>query len=72
MSAKHMLSKYHNKVPVHVMHHIHEIGGVYEKGKCSPGLTIKQIREIMPEIVISEDCKFTDQGWFLNEKPETL
>lgn len=54
------------------MHHIHEIGGVYEKGKCSPGLTIKQIREIMPEIVIREDCKFTDQGWFLNEKPETL
>jgi hypothetical protein len=53
MSAKHMLSKYQTKVTVHVMHQIHEVGGVYEKGKCSPGLTIKQIREIIPDIVIS-------------------
>ena len=60
-----MLSKYHNKVPVHVMHEIHS------KGKCSPGLTFKEIKEILPDIFLSEDCESREKGWFLNEKPET-
>ena len=71
ISAKHMLGKYTNKVPVHIMHQIHEVGGVYMKGKCEAGLTVKEIREIMPDIVIGEQ-RFDEKGWFLNEKPETL
>ena len=50
MSAKHMLGKYPTKVPVHVMQQIHS------KGKSSPGISFKEIREIIPDIAISEDC----------------
>jgi len=54
LSAKHMLTKYTTKVPVHIMHQIHEVGGVYIKGKCETGLNVKQIKEIMSDIVIGD------------------
>ena len=72
LSTKHVLSEYNHKLPVHIMLQIHETGGVYVKGKTFPGLNIKQIHELMPDIIIPEDCKLTEKGWFMNEAPETV
>ena len=36
------------------MHQIHEVGGVYMKGKTFPGLNENEVKEIIPDIVIGQ------------------
>ena len=40
-SAKLVLAELEKTIPVHIMHQIHEVGGVYMKGKTFPGLNEK-------------------------------
>ena len=53
-SAKLVLAELEKTIPVHIMHQIHEVGGVYMKGKTFPGLNENEVKEIIPDIVIGQ------------------
>ena len=58
-------------MPVRLLLSIHEGGGVFQGEKVFPGLTSKEVRDIIPDIEIPEDAQISEtEGWCRMEKVE--
>ena len=58
--------------PIQLFVKAHEYQGVHMKGKTYPGLNMKEIKEIVPDISADPNHEISDEkGWFERESMET-
>ncbi len=52
-------------MPLKILTQIFERGGVYKGSEVFKGLTKSQVLELVPDIIIDESQKITEEGWFM-------
>jgi bisphosphoglycerate-dependent phosphoglycerate mutase len=58
-------------LPAHLMLQIHEVGGIHMLGKTYPGLSMSQMKELLPSLHVSEEQSALippEEGWFSHHK----
>jgi broad specificity phosphatase PhoE len=61
---------YDNQIPVELFVEVHEFGGIYLEEKGFPGMNIEELKNVMSNIIISQDLDLS-KGWWASEYKET-